>query len=218
MTFDASLPSNSTKIRNYPTVLTDNFGAIEQGNISLKHWQLNFIERDAIPSSPATTPTRADDTMILYSKQDGSGNTEMYVLDDNNPANSIQWTENGSLGSQNTALSASSLTFDGGTITNNQNNMCTAWAYVSSAGAIVAASGLTASKNATGDYTLTFSTAASNANYAVLGTVFTTDARARVVYVYSKSTASFSLRTQSIAASSGSYVDEAFMVAVFGGR
>ena len=85
MTWNASLPSNTTKIRNYPTILQDNFNSVEQGDLSLKYQALNIDER-------AGDPTRSDDTMIIFSKNDGS-NTELYVMNDQNPADVIQMTK-----------------------------------------------------------------------------------------------------------------------------
>ena len=84
MAWDDTLPANSTKIRNYPTVLTDNFQAIEQGGITLKHWQVNFIDRQQVPGAPppAATPTSATDTMIMYSNEDALTNTELFVMND----------------------------------------------------------------------------------------------------------------------------------------
>ncbi len=114
MAYDKTLPANSTKIRNYPTVLTNNFAAIEEGDISLKHWQINFIERNAVPGAPppANDPTRADDTMIMFSKQDSAGETELFLLDDRSPANNFQITQNGALGSTSTQVNANGLAFD----------------------------------------------------------------------------------------------------------
>lgn len=83
MAWDSTLPTNTTKIRNYPTVLTDNFIAIE-GDISLKSWQMNFAERDSVPGAPppAVDPTGTADTCILFSKTDPTGNPEMFHMDE----------------------------------------------------------------------------------------------------------------------------------------
>lgn len=98
MAWDKTLPNNSTKIRNYPTVLTANFAAMEEGQSSLQQWKANFIERNAIPSAPPVDPARIDDTMQLYSKQNADGETDLYVIDDRATANVIEISENGRLG------------------------------------------------------------------------------------------------------------------------
>lgn len=91
MAWDKSLPSNSTKIRNYPTVLGANFAAIEEGGDTLQFWKSNYIERDAIPSAPPATPTRIDNTLQLYSRQVDS-QRQLFLLDAESPANDIQLT------------------------------------------------------------------------------------------------------------------------------
>ncbi len=114
MSFDATLPSNSTKIRNYPTVLNNNFASVEEGDITLRYWQINFAERDSVPGAPppAVDPVREDDTMIIFSKQNADSRTDLFVLDDRGPANNFQITQDGSLGSTSTPLNASNISFD----------------------------------------------------------------------------------------------------------
>lgn len=167
MAWDKTLPANGTKIRNYPTVLGDNFSAIEEGDDTLQHWQLNFIERDAIPSAPPTTPTRIDDTMIIYSKQVGSSETELFILDDRSPANDIQITEDGSLGSFSTSLKLDSFAFDSN-ITMNENNVITAWSYTQKNGSQSGSFGMTCSRISDATYEYTFTTNMANANYSVI--------------------------------------------------
>lgn len=169
MAWDKTLPSNTTKIRNYPTVLTDNFSAIEEGDLTLTHWQVNFIERNAVPGAPppANDPTRQDNTMILFSKQDGGGNTELFFLDDRSPANNIQLTENGYIGSSSTKISLNEFTFDSGTTTFNENNVINAHGAFNSAGAAIYVNACTVAKAGTGRYNVTFTTPRANTNYAV---------------------------------------------------
>lgn len=116
MAFDKTLPTNSTKIRNYPTVLTDNWSGIQTGDLTFKTWQLNFADRDEVEGAPPPTqdPTRDDDTMIMFSKNNADGETDLYILDDRSApsANEIQLTTNGALGGTSTPLNASSLSFD----------------------------------------------------------------------------------------------------------
>lgn len=98
MAWDKNRPNNQDKIRNYPTILTDNFTAIEEGDDTLQLWKANFIERNAIPSAPSVTPSRIDNTMQFFAKQNADGETDQFLLDDRSPANTIQISENGKIG------------------------------------------------------------------------------------------------------------------------
>ena len=94
MAWDKSLPSNTTKIRNYPTVLTANWQAIEENDTgvvatSLNQWAIHLIDRSTIGGS--NTPSRLDDINQIYSRNDGSTN-QLFMLDSENPANEIQLT------------------------------------------------------------------------------------------------------------------------------
>jgi len=216
MAYDKTLPTNSTKIRNYPTVLTDNFAGIEEGDISLKYWQANFIERDAIPSAPATTPTRADDTMIMYSKQDASGETELFILDDRATANDIQVTEDGNLGSASTDITCNTISFDAGVSSMGPLQQVSGWIRVASNGAVTATSGtLTASRDSLGLYSIGFSTAPANANFCGIATLANTSSR-RSISCQQYSATAFKVRIYSN--SDGNNNDEPFQVVVFGGR
>lgn len=94
MAWDKTLPSNSTKIRNYPTVLTANWQALEENDTgvvatSLNQWSIHLIDRSTISGS--NTPSRLDDVNQIYSRNDGSTN-QLFMLDSENPANEIQLT------------------------------------------------------------------------------------------------------------------------------
>jgi len=94
MAWDKTLPTNSTKIRNYPTVLTANWQAIEENDsgvvgTSLNQWAIHLIDRSTIGGS--NTPSRLDDVNQLYTRNDGSTN-QLFMLDSENPANEIQLT------------------------------------------------------------------------------------------------------------------------------
>jgi len=93
MTWNASLPANSTKIRDYPTVLTNNFVAIEQGDSSLNQWAINLIDRNVIPSAPPVDPTAITDNITLYTKPDASGRRELHYIDADATPNVIQLTQ-----------------------------------------------------------------------------------------------------------------------------
>lgn len=131
MAWDKTKPTDQSKIRTYPTLLTDNFKAIEEGDQGLQFWQTRFDDRDVL--GIASNPTRADDEMAIFSKSDGS-NTEMFIMDDQDPANIIQITEVGSLGSQNTNIVCNQITIGGNDIGVTENSVVVAWGKFNSSG------------------------------------------------------------------------------------
>lgn len=169
MAWDKTLPQDSTKIRNYPTILTDNFKAIEEGDQGLEFWQTRFVDRDSI--AIASNPTRADDEMAIFSKDDGT-NTELYLMDDQNPANIIQITEAGKLGSSNTEIICSNIQIGSSGAELTQNSLAWAYGFVPKAGgAVSGGQGLgTATINTSGGFTfyrITLTTTPANTNYHV---------------------------------------------------
>lgn len=220
MAFDKTLPSNSTKIRNYPTVLGDNFSALEEGDLTFKQWQVNFIERNAVPGAPppANDPTRADDTMILFSKQDGASETELFFMDDRNPATITQLTEDGKIGSATTQFVALDISFEAETSLYNSGNMVAYWGNVSSAGTLLESSGgITSVRTSVGNYTVTFSVAQSTVNYGVTIGVRNNNSadNIHVANYHTNVVGSFkvTIRNQNNTA-----VDRAFSVSINGGR
>lgn len=135
MAFDKSLPSTQTKIRNYSTVLTSNFGAIEEGQDTLQQWKINLIERNAIPSAPAVNPTRVDNVMQLYSKQNADSLTDLYVLDDRATANIIELTENGKLGGRAQQAVFQDIAIGTNAFVNDQNSFIFAYGVIPATGA-----------------------------------------------------------------------------------
>lgn len=216
--WNSNLPQNNTKIRDYPTVLTNNFNALEKGDLTLKNWQVNLIERNSVPGAPPPTndPTRSDDTMIVFCKQDSSGETELFVMDDRNPANIIQFTENGNMGSQNTPIYGSSISFDGGTSSMNGIHQVSGWLRVAANGSIISTSGdLTVVKSSTGLYTIGFSVAPANTNFVGIAVPANPSSR-RSISCENYTSTTFQVRIYSN--STGKNEDEPFQVVVFGGR
>lgn len=220
MAFDKSLPNNGTKIRNYPTVLTANFSEVEEGGSTLKVWKQNYIERNAIPSAPAVDPTRIDDVMQVYSKQNADGETDLYVIDDRGTANVIELTENGKVGGRAQSFVMQDMSFGTKTDLYTQDNLVTAWAYVNSGGALQDGVGLTTVRASTGTYTITFSTAAANATYGVIVTPlhkFTGSNNPLMGTYGSLAVGSFTV-TLGNQSSPSTRVNSAFTVMVIGGR
>ena len=218
MAWDKTLPANSTKIRNYPTVLTDNFSAIEEGELTLKHWQVNFIERDAVPGAPPPTndPTRADDTMILFSKQDPAAETELFFMDDQNPANIVQLSETGKLGSALTQLVLLNISFGSETTEYVSDNLVGYWATVDTGGNILSQSGgLSAVRDSTGRFTITFTTAQSDALYGVHLSVENNAGNSHVATYHTKTVNDFQI---TIVNQNASKLNNPFTVSIYGKR
>lgn len=226
MAFDKTLPANRTKIRNYPNILTGNFAGIQTGDSTFKVWQLNFADRDLVDGAPppAQDPVSIADTMIVYSKQNGDGETDLFIRDDRGSPNTVELTTNGSLGGPSTPVQALTISFDGGTFTNNQNAMCTAWASVVVSGMSISSQtgyGITFSRNGTGEYTGTFTASqVTNANYAVVGTAYSSSGGGEftVLSIDASTTPTTTSFDIVIRKDGNSSRDRSFMIAVFGGR
>ena len=185
MAFDKTLPTNSTKIKNYPTVLTNNFAGIQTGDETFKVWQLNFADRNQVAGAPPPTqdPTRIDDTMIVFSKDDPDGETELFIIDDRSTANNFQITQNGALGSTTTPLNGSSLSMDVDAttgLTYVDGQFITAYGFFNSAGILQFGKNMATSgtpKPFTGEFNIDVNAdVLQNANYIVNGTVKTNQA------------------------------------------
>lgn len=216
MAFDSDLPTPTTKIRNYPTVLTENFQALEQGQDSLQQWKANFIERNAIPSAPPVDPTRIDDNMQIFAKQNADGETDLYVLDDRGSANIIELTENGKIGGRSQDFVMNEVFFGTDAQGYGQWALPSAWGYVTSTPTLsygygvdsVAIQSITSTK-------ITWDTSyITNANYIIVVTVLgensTTSA---TVSGISSTEVVVSPRT-----AAGGNARSAFSFVVFGGR
>lgn len=229
MAWDKTLPNNATKIRNYPSVLTQNWEAIEEGDITLQQWQINLIERNAVPGPISSDPSREDDVMILYSKQDASAETESFILDDRNPANVIQITEDGYLGSLTQQVSASNVRFDAPIAPATYqaeygiNQMLTAYGRFNSAGTLASGFNMAGAAKAGNTYTVTVAAdVLLNSNYILLLTSSTPDdSSERVINYISKGVPAAGVATTitlAITSGSGSSRSQAFQVVVIGGR
>ena len=108
MAFDKTLPSNTTKIRNYPTVLTGNFAGIQEADNTFLPIAINFADRTPLPDP--NDPAALAATVKVYSKQDGAGAPQIYAI---NPSSVVQQLTNfGSV----TAAAEGSVLLTGGII------------------------------------------------------------------------------------------------------
>jgi hypothetical protein len=91
MAFDKTQPTNTTKLRNLGVVIRPNWDAIETADSTFIPEALNLTDRTA--AGLANDPTAISDAMIAYSKQDGSGNPQLYAID---PSSNITQLTGGS--------------------------------------------------------------------------------------------------------------------------
>lgn len=78
MVFDATQPTNVTKIRNLGTVIRPNWTAIQQADATFKPYAVNLDNRTPLPIG--NDPVAIANSYIVYSKQDVSGNPQLYGI------------------------------------------------------------------------------------------------------------------------------------------
>ena len=76
MAFDKTQPTDTTKIRNLGVVIRPNWVAIEEADSTFRPYALNLQNRT--PLGVSNDPASIADTYILYEKDDGSGNPELF--------------------------------------------------------------------------------------------------------------------------------------------
>ncbi len=222
MAWDQTKPSNTEKIRDLGSVIRDNWKAIEENDTavaasSLNQWVIHLIDRATIAG--ANTPARIDAIGMIYCRNDGSQN-ELYFQDSENPANEIQMTEDGSMGSHSTSVKMDDLSFDTD-LTYNENNVITAYAITTSGGALTAGFNLTVTSGGTGRYNYTFADANTMAgtNYVVTGNAIKQGsagtATVQNVSIPTRTSTTFVVNTVN---SNGTFSSVAHMIMVVGGR
>jgi hypothetical protein len=84
MAWDKTLPADTSKIRNLGIEIRPNWTAIEAGDATLKLKAVNLNNRTV--SGPSNDPTAIANAYLLYSKEDASGNPQLYGI---GPASNI---------------------------------------------------------------------------------------------------------------------------------
>lgn len=105
MAFDKTQPQNTTKLRNLGVVIRPNWDAIETADSTFIPEALNLADRTA--AGIANDPTAIADSVILYSKQDGSGNPQSFAIDPS--SNIYQLTGNSFTETVNAGTAAGTL-------------------------------------------------------------------------------------------------------------
>lgn len=208
-TFDGSQPANDSKIRDFPSLVRDNFNAIVEGDSTASLTKANLTVQGG-------NPTLIANKLILFAKD---SNSESALFVKNDADDTLQLTDQEFLGGETQKVKAASIQFGTKTIENNQNAMCTAWGYFSSSGTTVAAYNCSCTRTADpGKYRITFDSALANANYAAVCMSGRTVANPRVINLDLNETKTASKFDIQIRNSSESLLNEPFSVIVFGGQ
>lgn len=189
MAFDKTQPTDTTKLRNLGVVIRPNWVAIEEADSTFRPYALNFQNRT--PLGVSNDPATIADTFILYEKDDGAGNPELYGEDGS--GNILQLSEGGRLGGPSTNVKMNNYRFGAGTVDYGQNNIVSAMVRWNSAGTALSSFGCSIVRTSTGLYTVTLATARTNTNYWPVACAFD-EGNSRCAKVNILSTTQFTIR------------------------
>lgn len=189
MAFDKTQPTDTTKIRNLGTVIRPNWVAIEEAGATFRPYALNLQNRT--PLAVANDPATIADTSIVYVKDDGSGNPELYSKDGS--GNIIQMSEAGRLGGPSTDFKLNNYRFGSGTVDYGINNIVSAAIRWDSSGVALYAFDCSVARLSTGVYQITLTTARNNTNYWPVACAFN-EGNSRACKVQITSTTVFTVR------------------------
>ena len=189
MAFDKTQPTDTTKIRNLGTVIRPNWDAIEIADSTFRPYAVNLQNRT--PLGASNDPATIADTSIIYVKDDGAGNPELYSKDGS--GNIIQMSEGGRLGGPSTNFKINNMRFGAGTVDYGVNNIVSAAVRWNSAGTALSSFGCSIVRTSTGLYTVTLATARANTNYWPVACAFD-EGNSRCAKVNITSTTKFTIR------------------------
>lgn len=225
MSWNSSLPSDTTKVREGPLAIRNNFQAIQEAPSSFSQYCVNLINRSTV-GSISNTPAPIANVMEVYSRSgDVSLQAELYAQ--NNNTGEVQLTSGGRMGSQSTSVNAADLYMAGGTIGYTGNNFVTAWALVTPSTSptppvITYGSNIASATNPSkGNYTVVTSNIFTNANIAVF--VMPVNTNSYIAYysgVSGTTQLTLTIETNSFVAvppATQSPVNTPFCVAILGG-
>jgi hypothetical protein len=188
--FDGSQPANDSKIRDFPSLVRDNFNAIIEGNSTAALTKATLAVQGG-------DPTLITDKLIVFAKD---SNSESALFVKNDADDTLQLTDQEYLGGASQKIKAASIRFGAGTVDNNQNAMVTAWGRIATSGSVSAAYNMTSSKVTNSPspldyyYQVTFVTPMANANYAAIVTAESNDVKPETATVYSKTINGFRIQ------------------------
>lgn len=124
-TWDPTLPQGTTKIRLEPTILQQRWVNIQQGEVPSTKWQL---------ARRAGNPGAIPNAGLIFTKDGGSGWSELFYKDDQGTAKTTQLTTDGGVGGLTQKLYGNNVTMKPGAteINNPQQAFCCAYGFFSS--------------------------------------------------------------------------------------
>jgi len=211
MAWNKDFPANNTKIRLDPAGVRANWDAIETGGVPYDFLKLQLQGADH---------ARETGYGWLYTKAGGSGRSELFYMDDRDPALVTRLTRDGGIGFFGQTLYGDEIILnDTSEFAYTRDAMISAAGRVSSSGTIQSGAFNidSAQKNSTGDYTVFFDEdMSSSSNWTVVCNIITSGGNSeRTCVVYEQETDRFSVRNFN---SSGSLSDAGFGFVVIGGR
>lgn len=124
MAWNKDLPADASKLRLSAGYIRANWTGIENGDVPYVYLRL---------AEQVVDPTRLNDRGWLFAKQDDS-QTELFYMDDRNPAKVTQLVQNQRLGIPTQGVNASNLIMDSTSFAYAKNQMITAMGHVTSGG------------------------------------------------------------------------------------
>ena len=169
MAWDSTKPTDSEKLRVVPSLIRNNFQAVEDADdIGIAN-MLEMRSAQLYNRQYVTTddPTTSAGTQYLYCRNDNQGVQETFTKD--SAGNIIQLTNDGNLGSLITRVQASSISFDGALLL-GKLNVVPAWGFVQN-NILAYGSGVTSAlRPGIGTYVINLeSGTVKNTNYSVFG-------------------------------------------------
>jgi len=189
MAWDATQPTDSTKIRNLGVVIRPNWVAIEQADTTFRPQAMNFKDRTV--AGVSVNPTALADAFITYCKTDTAGNSELFGIDEDSHV--IQYSYGGRMGGPLTPITFTTINFGTSTTTYTKNNFNLAYGRFTSNGSTVVANNCSITRIGTGQYRVILNPVPVNSNYVPVATAFD-EGNARICKIAIDSTSQFRIR------------------------
>jgi hypothetical protein len=204
-------PANDTKLRLSPSLITENWAAIENGDVPNVKLQL---------AKQAGNPTQIADSGFVFTKKPSQ--TELYYADDTATPVITQITNNGGIGATTQRIYTSGITFSG-SYQNVSDSFVSAWARCTgtASGFLGTAFHIAScTRTATGEYTIATDATFSDGDVAVIGTSrqLSSDTPGTFNWLVKSFAAGVVTVTVEIKNRSGNHVDRAFDIMILGGR
>jgi len=208
LVYDNTKPSDDVELKDISLQTRPNFQAIQSGDPSFSQDQINISNRTTLPDD--NDPETPVGMSRVYAKEDGEGNIELFTRD--TQGNIVQLTEGGRIGSRNTVLSCSNISFPSLTTeTFSPKNLMIAAIRWQANGQTISSFGCTILRTGTGIYLITLSETPQGPLYPC-PTPIAESLRSHEIRLTNPN--QFEVRFRS---SNGSFADSAGVCNIFGG-